>query len=289
MDTPNETTGGNSTPTTGNPPIAAEPPATMNAAETVTADQLAAPLAENMPVPTATTENAQTEISAVTEAIPPKPVPVIRDKSGKLFDPSKHAVDEMGQPRFNKNGFFISNKIGNPGKKSEGGNNGEQQSQSTASETPKIDIQSFDNTSDGNNGTPSLFASPNGQPDQYDRMADLYLETGYGIAAGFLGDGIRPEFKVEKVTTGGPGLPDQIEEVLKRTPEGKQEHESLRYPLAAALREKQVTGMSPTQMFLASMAAYLSKKAAKPSVRERFTLLALKVRSWFKKAIPSKQ
>lgn len=288
MDTPTEKTGENTAPPAGNPPIAAESPATTTPAETVTADQLAAPLAENMPIPTAT-ENAQTEIPAVAEAVPAKPVPVVRDKSGKLFDPAKHAVDDLGQPRFNKNGFFVSKFIGNPGNKKKDLPASEQQQQPAADVAAKLEGESFVPSGDGNPGTSAAFATPNGQPDQYDRMADMYLETGYGIAAGFLGDGIRPEFKVEKVTTGGPGLPDQVEEVLKRTPEGKQEHESLRYPLAAALREKQVTGMTPTQMFLASLAAYISRKAAKPTVRERFTLLALKVRSWFKKAIPSKQ
>jgi hypothetical protein len=285
MDTPKENTGEDTAPAAGNPPIAAESPANTTPAETVTADQLAAPLAENMPIPTAT-ENAQTEIPAISEAVPSKPVPVIRDKSGKLFDPTKHAVDDLWQPRFNKNGFFVSKFIGNPGKKKDAANPDEQQPRTAA--TPTTESESFVSAGDGNTGMPAAFAPVSGQPDQYDRMADMYLETGYGIAAGFLGDGIRPEFKVEKVTTGGPGLPDQIEEVLKRTPEGKQEHESLRYPLAAALREKQVTGMTPTQMFLASLAAYVSRKAAKPTVRERFTLCVLKIRSWFKKAIPSK-
>ena len=180
-------------------------------AETVTADQLAAPLAENMPVPTASNENVQTEIPAVNEAVPPKPVPVIRDKTGKLFDPSKHAVDDLGQPRFNKNGFFISNSIGNPGKKRETANASESQPGTAASSaTPNASAENPVSAGDGNPGTSAAFTPVNGQPDQYDTSADLYLQVGYGLASSFLGDGIRPEFKIEKRTTGGTGMPDQV-------------------------------------------------------------------------------
>lgn len=289
MDATNEKTGENTPDTTGNPPIALESPASATPAETVTADQLAGPLADSMPVPTAT--ESQTEIPAVNEAspLPPRPVPVIRDKSGKLFDPAKHAVDQQGQPRFNTNGFFISNRIGNPGKKRSAENTTQANAENgqSVSPPPTGDIPTNENGSvlpdSGNAGTSAAFNSPTGGPDQYDASADLFLQVGYGLASSFLGDGIRPEFKVERRTQ-QTAAGEVVEEVVKFTAEGRQEHESLRLPLAAVLREKQTTGLTPTQMFLASLAAFVAKKAAKPTVRERFTLLALKVKNWFSKS-----
>ena len=283
MDNPKEKTGETTPDTTGNPPIAADSPANETPTETVNASQIGADLAESMPVPTS--RETQAEIpgtenppanSENANPNPSKPVPDIRDKSGKQFDPAKHAVDSVGQPRFNKNGFFISKFIGNPaGRKQETGNANPGESLPPAS----------DGTSTGNesDGTSPFVSAQSGKRDQYDQAAEMFLNVGLGVGSSFLGSGFLPEHKIERITTGGPGVPDQIEEVVKYTAEGKQELESLRFPLAAVLREKQTVGLSPTQMFLASLAAYVAKKSAKPTVRERFTLLFLKVRGWFNK------
>lgn len=279
MDNPKEKTGETTPETTGNPPIAAESPANSTPAETVNASEIGASLAESMPVPTSRETQAeipgtepQGEIPSNANPVPSKPVPDIRDKSGKQFDPAKHSVDGMGMPRFNKNGFFISNSIGNPGKKPATGN-------------PESLPPVSDGTPTGNDadGTSPFVSSQSGKRDQYDQAAEMFLNVGLGVGSSFLGSGFLPEHKIEKVTTGGPGVPDQIDEVVKYTTEGKQEFESLRLPLAAVLREKQTVGLSPTQMFCASLAAYVAKKSAKPTVRERFTLMYLKIRSWFNK------
>jgi len=281
MEDPKETTGENTPESTGNAPIAPESPANSTPAETVTASDVGADLAASMPVPTA--NGTQTEIPGTesasnpsTNAISGKPVPDIRDKSGKQFDPAKHAVDSVGQPRFNKNGFFISKFIGNPaGRKQEPG-----AESATAASLPSPDGTP---TGDDTGGTSPFVSPQSGKRDQYDQAAEMFLNVGLGVGSSFLGSGFLPEHKIEKITTGGSGLPDQTEEIVKYTAEGKQEFESLRLPLAAVLREKQTVGLTPTQMFMASLAAYVAKKSAKPTVRERFTLLFLKVRSWFNK------
>lgn len=92
--------------------------------------------------------------------------------------------------------------------------------------------------------------------DEFDNGAEILLQTGYGICASFLTNDFRPE--------------------------SQEEHMSLKIPLAAFLREKGMAGMSSTQLLILSLAAYVSKKAAKPTVRDRFVLWYLKVRAFFK-------
>lgn len=282
MDTPAENTG----------EIPAEKPAAP-ASEIVTAGDLAAPLAETMPQPTAPAgevKNTQTEIPAVNEAVPPaKPVPEIRDFYGKLFDPTKHKVDASGMPLRNKNGGFISINLGNPGKRKQG----EQSGDSPESLTTEIgDSAGSDLPPQVPPGMAGTFQS--GPGDQSEIMAEVYLQTAYGLAASFLGDGIRPEFRVEKrIEQGvqnpdGSREPDREVEVVKFTAEGKAEHDSLKTPLTAVLREKGNPGLTPTQIFLVSLGAFIAKKAAKPTVRERLTLLALKVKNLFGKFTKAK-
>ncbi len=99
------------------------------------------------------------------------------------------------------------------------------------------------------------FVNKTGIPDQYDTGAEMLLQTFYGVAAMFLSDGIRPENDAE--------------------------HTTLKVPLAAVLREKQTVQLTPTQLLLFSLAAYIGKKAGNPTVKERAILLYIKVKGFF--------
>jgi len=99
------------------------------------------------------------------------------------------------------------------------------------------------------------FVNKTGIPDQYDTGAEMLLQTAYGVAAMFLSDGIRPENDAE--------------------------HTTLKVPLAAVLREKQTVQLTPTQLLLFSLAAYIGKKAGNPTVKDRAILLYIKIKGFF--------
>ena len=83
----------------------------------------------------------------------------------------------------------------------------------------------------------------------------MLLQTGYGVAAMFLSEHVRPENDAE--------------------------HTTLKVPLAAMLREKGVITLTPTQLFIFSLAAYVGKKAGNPTVKERAILCYIKLKSFF--------
>ncbi len=96
----------------------------------------------------------------------------------------------------------------------------------------------------------------NGAPDKFDTQAEMALQAVYGVAAGFLSDEIRPD--------------------------NKEEHESLRMPLAAVMREKQFDRITPTQLLIVSLLAYIGKKATKPTVKEKFVMWYLRIKNFGK-------
>ena len=216
----------------------------------ISADQMTAPLVESMPLPTG-------EGSAPVQPAPAPvvdPAQIIRDDSGQQFDPTIHLVDDTGKPRIAKNGLFMRKR----GPKAGATSSGEQQ---TFLPPPP-------------NAQPSEpVAAQKPAPDQYEVAAEMMLQTGYGVAASFFTNDIRPEFDPK---TGA------------LTADGQMEHASLHIPLSMVLREKGSTGMTPTQMFCLALAALVAKKAAKPTVKEKFMLLLIKVKSWFNKNQPVK-
>ena len=214
-----------------------------NEAEEISAKELALPLVENMPEPTGSQAAAPIMPEAPEEPSQrserddsPRSEPIntdaFRDRSGKTFDPQKHKANSDGTPRKNARGDFISATIGRPSAKKE------EQSQSASTARPEV--KNFINT---------------GAPDDFDQAAELYLQFGYGVAASFLSEGIRPD--------------DQTE------------HNSLKIPLAAVLREKGKVGLSPTEMLLLACGAYFGKKMGNPTVRERVALWYMKGKSLF--------
>lgn len=103
---------------------------------------------------------------------------------------------------------------------------------------------------------PEIVSGNPGIPDQFDNAAEMALQTSYGLVASFFTNDIRPD--------------------------SQEEHLSLKIPLAAVLREKGNIGLSNTQLLMVSIAAYISKKAAKPTIRERFVLFYLRAKALIK-------
>jgi hypothetical protein len=233
-------------PAVETPPIAPNPPAlALPATESApapvvetTSEKLVADLAASMPEPTGIPESNSAPVLNFPTA-PAKPTG-IKDSRNTIFDAKRHAVDDKGNPRLNKNGNFISNKVGRPaGSKSK---NGEKVADLPDSEQPDAKI-------------PVVELINNGAPDIYDQTAQMYLNVGFGIAASFLTNDIRPE-----------------------TPE---ENASMQVPLAAGLREKGEIPLSAWQLFAISVTAHVAKKFEKPTVKERFLLIVHRIRNFF--------
>lgn len=90
--------------------------------------------------------------------------------------------------------------------------------------------------------------------DEYDHQAEVYLQASYGPLIIAFTEEIRPD---------------------------QEEHSGLKQSLAAWLRFKQVTELSPGWAFGLCAVAVFAKKTSKPTVRERLTLYYLKAKNWF--------
>ena len=168
----------------------------------------------------------------------------LKDARGKVFDPAFHAADENGKPKFFKGKYFYSKNLGKHGGR-------------------KPNEINFANTE---RPAPMFAESPGEQSavgerkenvtDQYDLAAEVYLQSGYGPLIIALGDKIRPD---------------------------AEEHGALKQSLAAWLRFKQATELSPAWGFAICATAVFVKKTAEPTVCEKLILWWIRIRCWFKK------
>lgn len=199
--------------------------------------------------------------------------PYPQDVNGTFFNPKYHRTDENGKPDFRR-GAFVRIGTGRPTK---------EESEALASKAPKrapslrteyappsVDSSSKSKVvlpSGEQPAQPETVNAPSAKAQKkaekeaqaasgYDLTAETYLQIGYGIAEGFFGPDVRPD--------------------------DESEHAMLKGPLVALLTEKGEIPLSPTALFLLTLAAYASKKAAKPTVRERATIVFLRFRNWFK-------
>ena len=209
---------------------------------TVSADEIIAPLGERMPPLT----EGQTKEAAPAEQ--PKTEELV-DRKGVKFDPAIHAVDETGKPKTNFIGNFYSNKQGRgaKGKKIDG-----------SSDAPKpLDrpAPSF-NVPGGSSLTvdPNLGKEPT--PDEFDMMAEVYLQSAYGPLMLTFSEAMRPD---------------------------NEQHKALKQSLAAWLRYKKATELSPGWGFAVTAAAVFVAKTAEPTVKERIAMWTIRIKGWFKK------
>jgi len=219
-----------------------EEPVNGNAAP-VTADEIIAPLGERMPPVTEgqTSEPLPTaqKVEVVTEQ--PKGNPQIDDK-GIAFNPEKHAVDENGNPKKNKFGSFYSKNVGQKGKL-DGIN--------SIQGTPQRSAPSFNVP-----GSEQAKVVETPQVDEYEMMAEVYLQSAYGPAMIAFTEHARPD---------------------------KEQHAALKQSLAAWLRHKKAKELSPGWGFAVTAAAVVVAKSEHPAVKERGLTWLNKIKGWFNK------
>jgi hypothetical protein len=209
---------------------------------TVSADEIIAPLGERMPPLT----EGQTKEAAQPEQLKSEK---IFDARGVEFNPAEHMADENGNPKKNFKGNFYSNKQGrgDKGKKID-----------TPSDVPKSPDRappSF-NVPGGSSPTvdPNLGKEPT--PDEFDMMAEVYLQSAYGPLMLTFSEAMRPD---------------------------NEQHKALKQSLAAWLRHKKATELSPGWGFAVTAAAVFVAKTAEPTVKERLAMWSIRIKSWFKK------
>lgn len=204
----------------------------------VNAADLVAPLGERMPPVTETTGDS------TPPPEPSKAFPV--DGKGRRFDPETHAANDDGTPKLDKNGLFYPKNIGR--KKGD---------KSVANNFKPVGERPPPSFADGTGGPLADPNAPKGSgADEYDLMAEVYLQSAYGPLMIAFSEAMRPN--------------------------GEQ-HAALKQSLAAWLRFKQAKELSPGWGFSVTAAAVFVAKTNEPEVKERMTLWASKVRGWFKR------
>lgn len=210
--------------------------------QTVTAADLAAPLAERMPDVTAETETAAPAPSvprASFDSPPPDTAP--KDSRGVRFNPEKHAANEDGTPRKNKHGNFYPKGLGKHGAAKIA--KGEMPGSPAPAERP---APSFNAP-----GGESRPVDPNVSPfDEYDAAAEIYLLSAYGPLIVAFSEHVRPDAT---------------------------EHAALKTAVANYLRVKQISEPSPGWSLFFVATAVAVKKSAIPEVRERAAAIGAKL------------
>ena len=165
-------------PETPTPPVGDSP---MPKATVVTPDELALPLAENMPEPTGPLQTPIDDFPPDPNAPQSTPAPTeekkgIKDATGNVFDATKYKTDEKGAPRLDKAGHFIPL---NKGRKPKAG-------KETENEKPEA------------TQTAAQFTNTTGVPDEFDNAAALYFDVATGVLAGTISEEWQPESDVER-------------------------------------------------------------------------------------------
>lgn len=185
--------------------------------------------------------------------------PLEKDDGGTVFNPAEHASDENGKPKKNARGRFYSKFIGRGGAAKRAG------ATAPGSAAPKTErpLPKFEGAPE-NNRIPTaeqVDAVQPGQdargpgeqtPDAAEGMSLMIIPTVDGIAQSVFGPDI--------ALTGN--------DVKAAQP-----------VLAGYLRQKNVRDISPGWALVAVCSAIYLPKFAKPTVKERLTLLVLKVRN----------
>lgn len=183
----------------------------------------------------------------------------IKDDGGTVFNPAEHAADENGNPKKNAKGRFYSKFIGRGGaakKAAAGGNpapvapvNRPAPKFEGAPENNRIPtIEQVDAVQPGSDAPPAGHQTP----DAAQGMALMVIPTVDGIAQNLFGPDV--------------ALSAQEKQVLE--------------PVCAEyMRAKNIKDISPGWALVATVSAIYLPKFAKPTVKERLTLIVLKIRN----------
>lgn len=228
---------------------------------------------ENKPAPVSEPVSEAEKVTRVQSPAPPASLfPEFTENRDEVLDPTGarfvdgiHQTDENGKPFKNRAGNFVRIKNGrmsNEEKEKIYGGRKAIASESSTDSSPKSTVAG-DNKTVIKTEQPAKRANPariSSEPEKvnYETVAEMYLQTGYALAAPFLGDEFRPDNDAE--------------------------HNALKVPLIAVLEEKGEIPLTPVQMFCLALIAHAGRKyATKPTVKEKVQLMFLKVRNMFKK------
>jgi hypothetical protein len=204
--------------------------------------------------PTVEVDAASLVSANIVPDAPPAPGPVTgapageTDARGTVFDPDRHRSGADGRPLRNSHGHFYSKLTGRPPKR---GPDGRWQRMSNGAPAPGAAMPP-----PGADAGPA-FASPPagpGNPDQYDALAETFLQIWYGPAVLAFTEDFR--------TTSG-------------------EHLVLKTALANWLRVKQMEELPEGWAFALVAAGVYLPKFQKPTVRERLALYVMKAKVFF--------
>ena len=219
-----------------------EPAAPAARVQTVTAGSLVSDLAAAMPEPTSKAGKTDQDDA-------PAPANEHIDANGTPFDAKRHAVKKDGTPRIDKKGRFYSNALGRP----HAGTGGK-----LTPDRPPVPTRPAPSFTDPTTGAPitsagePFAAGANAGPisDQFGPMAEMYLAMLYAPAVAI--------FSVE-------AKPDA------------DQHEALKGQLTIALRHSGAKELNPWAGFALTLIAVGMTKIDKPTVRERWQSLKLRI------------
>ncbi len=245
-----------------NPAPAPAPIAAVNSIETATpakpvsASDLTAPLIAGMPEVTGGSEPKETPLPDPGTA--PLPGFEIKDDFGTVFNPAEHKADEKGNPVKNKAGRFYSKFIGRAGsaRKAGVGQIGDFVRDNLPADGGPKDPPTFEGAPGGTVPAPSggEMSRAEPQPDPADGMALMLIPTIDGVMQSLFSEGV--------------ALSNKEKEIMQ--------------PVAAAyLRSKGAKDIPPGLALTMVAVAIYGPKFQKPTVKERITLIALKLKTWF--------
>lgn len=227
------------------------------AAKPVTASDLTGPLIAGMPEVTKT--SAPTEEAQLPDpGTAPLPGFEIKDDFGTVFNPAEHKADEKGNPVKNKAGRFYSKFIGRAGsaRKAGVGNIADFVANNKPADGGPKEPPTFEGAPE-TPSNPAPAVDPAGtapQPDPADGMALMLIPTIDGVMQSLFSEGV--------------ALSNKEKEIMQ--------------PVAAAyLRSKGAKDIPPGLALTMVAVAIYGPKFQKPTVKERITLIALKLKTWF--------
>ena len=248
------------------PQIPAVPVGSQLPLTEVTADELAAPLAANMPEVTnskALPGTAETPAPAAP-VNPPQHSSAVKDRAGNVWDPAKYKAAEGGAPRVDNAGYFIPINKGRPKK----------DPNAPAKSEPVKSVMPEQKNAPAEIAQPVKSASVAGNgeaiPDEFDHAAELYFNMLIPLAAGILSEEWLPGFNY-----------DEKEKPFIDAKQGELEKKSITLPLAAYMRVKGKTELSPGWALTLAAVGYSGRRAQMPKTREKAAGMFATVKGWF--------
>lgn len=247
-----------------NPPIGAKLPLSE-----ISADELAAPLAANMPEPTpgAGAPGGEQKPPETQHAQPAPPIEsALKDKAGNSWNPERYkSVDgSPGTPRLDKSGYFIPlNKGRRPDNPNAPKNATEKSVMPNGQQTATAP------TTENKSSVP-LAGDGAKAPDKYDHAAEMYFNMLCPMFCGLVSEEFLPGFSY-----------DEKGEAFIDAKMRDMEKQSITVPLASYMRVNQKDELSPGWALTLASVGYVGRRAQMPQTQKKAASLFSKIKSAF--------